>query len=526
MKVDRISLLNTHQLNPLVKAYVEKDENLSPFVKSFVNADSLSASVLDKALHMASRQILHKRLLVQNEEITLSEKSKASIDSLLSVNTFTITTGHQLCLFTGPMYFVVKILSAIKLAEQLKEQHANFNFVPVYWMASEDHDFEEINHAFVDGHKIEWQTEQKGAVGSFKLENVDDSVIQFASALGSNANAIEIAELVRKSYTKPTLADATRYLVNEMFGQYGVVIIDGNDSVLKRQFGSYIKDELTLQKSFRAIDKTTRQLEDLGYKTQINSREINLFYLEPGSRKRIEKLNDEEWKLVDGNKIWKEKELLEEVDLHPEHFSPNVAMRPLFQEVILPNIAYIGGPGEIAYWLQLKASFDTYGVDFPLLILRDSVLILSKKKQLRLEKLGLKTSDLFMPKNELVKKIVGSESVSLDKEKEELKKLFESIGAKAKLADATLEATALAELQKQLQGMDNLEKRFLKALKTKDDTRLQQLDKLLEEVTPSGGLNERRDNYFQYRAEYGEQLINTLLDSLDPLACELKILSE
>jgi bacillithiol biosynthesis cysteine-adding enzyme BshC len=526
MQIDRISLINTHQLNPLITAYVEGNNSLSPFVNAFANSASLGHKISTKTMPLESRELLRNILLVQNKNISLLPQSGAAIDSLLSPKTFTITTGHQLCLFTGPMYFVFKILSAIKLAKQLKQQFPDNNFVPVYWMASEDHDVEEINHAYVNGKKIEWPTAQTGAVGSFTLENISECVAQFTSALGPGANAMAIAELIRTSYSKPTLADATRHLVNELFGQFGVVIIDGNDKALKGHFSSYIKEELTSQKSFKAIEKTSKKIEELGFKTQINPREVNLFYLEPNSRKRIEKTSEHQWKLADNSKVWEEKELLEEVDLHPEHFSPNVAMRPLYQEVALPNIACVGGPGELSYWLQLKESFDAYGVDFPVLILRDSALIISNKNSLRIDKLGLSNSDLFKSKNELVKRIVGSDNISLEEEKNELRKIFETISAKAKQSDATLEATALAELQKQLQGLDTLEKRFLKALKVKSDVRLQQLDKLMEELLPGGALNERRDNYFQYQAEYGEQWINNLLDAMDPLACELKIFRE
>ncbi len=283
-----------------------------------------------------------------------------NITLLQSPNTFTITTGHQLNIFAGPLYFIYKIVTAIKLSRQLKEAFLDKNFVPVYWMASEDHDFAEINYTNIGGKKVHWWYEASGATGRINPETMRQALNQYKGALGIEKHANELAEIVETAYTKfDKLADATRYLVNALFGQYGLVVIDADDHEFKQQFAPIIEQDIIEQSSFKNISATNEQLQKLGVHIQVNPREINFFYLQDHLRERIV-FEKDKYKVLNTETGFSEEELKQEISRHPERFSPNVVMRPLYQECILPNIAYIGGGAEVVYWLELKSTFDYY----------------------------------------------------------------------------------------------------------------------------------------------------------------------
>ena len=291
-----------------------------------------------------------------------------NIQSLSESNTFTVTTGHQLNIFTGPIYFLFKLVTTINLSKKLKEYYPDFHFIPVYWMASEDHDFEEISYFNMFGEKYQWATGQTGAVGRFDPSSLADVLYQID----------ENVELFEKAYGRfHTLAGSVRFYVNELFGSEGLVVVDGDDSELKAQFATVTKDDILNQNAHQRVNETNKQLINLGYKLQASSRPINFFYLDDFRRRII--CEGENFKVL-GSKIkFSKQEILSEIEHYPERFSPNVIMRPLYQEMILPNLAYLGGPAEIIYWLQLKGVFDYYKIEFPIIMPRNFGMIIHQK---------------------------------------------------------------------------------------------------------------------------------------------------
>ena len=269
-------------------------------------------------------------------------------------------------------------------------------------MATEDHDFDEINYFNFKGKKVQWNSEQTGGVGRFSTEGLKEVLEAFSEHLGSSKNAQYLINLFKEGYLEHNnLADATRFIANKLFGEYGLVIIDADDRDLKEEFIPFVKRELLEQVSFEKVTETIEELEK-GYKVQVNPREINLFYLTDEIRERII-FEEGVYKVNNTDISWTKEEVLNHLDKKPENFSPNVIMRPLYQEVILPNLCYIGGGGELAYWLQLKKYFDTVEVPFPVLLLRNSVQVLSEKQEKKLEKLDISKEELFSKQNTLLK---------------------------------------------------------------------------------------------------------------------------
>lgn len=523
MQIDCFPLSELSLTDKLIADYLRKSSNLSEFITDFPSNSSFSNILQNREFTLEKRLILSEELANQYRALPFQESVHSSIESLKDSKTFTVTTGHQLCLFTGPMYFIFKIISTIKLAGDLQKQFPEYRFVPVYWMASEDHDFAEINHTWINNNKLEWMASSGGAVGRMQLTGIDTVLEAFFSALPENANAADWKKLIRDSYGKSNLANAIQSLVHALFGSHGLIVINPDSRPLKQLFAEIMRKELLENSGDKSVNESTLQLQEHGYKTLVNPRSINLFYLADQFRGRIEKSGDS-WKITGHDKHWNETQLIEELKSTPENFSPNVVLRPAYQETILPNIAYVGGPGEISYWLQLKSNFQRFHTPFPLLILRDSALILTIRQKSRLEKTGLSVRDLFMSRNDMIARLLPETDLNTDKEKEETLALFGRLRERAKVIDPTLEAFVNAEAQRQIQSIDNVQKKMSRALKQREEVKIQQLDKVLDELFPGGSLNERRDNIFPLLCEYGPSLLDALYDSFDPIKGELKLI--
>jgi bacillithiol synthase len=527
MPTDCISYQNSGYFSKLIVDYLNQNPALQSLYHYFPKIENFKAQIEEKKSHFndnSKRTILVTALQKQYAGFEISELTQSNIKLLNDPKTFTITTGHQLNLFTGPLYFLYKIVSTINLSKQLKEEFPLYNFVPIYWMATEDHDFEEINHFNFKGKKIQWNTNSKGPVGRLSTEGLQEIFDLFASELNSSDNGNYIKNLFTESYLKhKTLADATRNLANALFGEQGLVILDGDDVSLKSEFKNNMKEELLYQSSFKKVNKSNEKLKD--YSIQVNPREINLFYIEDNLRERIVFENNV-YKVNNTTTQFSEAEIVKLLDTNPEKFSPNVILRPLYQEVILPNLCYIGGGGEIAYWLQLKSNFDHHNIPFPMLLVRNSVLLATQKQNDKADKLGLSWHNLFLNQQELFDKKTKEFSqfnIDFSSQKEQLKKQFESLNTIALQTDKSFIGAVKAQEVKQIKGLENLEKRLLKAEKRVHKEQLERLISLQDELFPSQSLQERKANFSEFYLEHGATLIEKLLHDLKPLEQEFKI---
>ncbi len=533
MDVDCISYKDTGFFSPTVIDYLNDTPDLRSFYSHRPTLEGF-AELFNHKKVIADRQLL-ARVLTDQYFDNGKAKSRNSviaaknIELLISANTFTVTTGHQLNIFAGPLYFIYKIVTAIKLARQLKEAFPDKNFVPVYWMASEDHDFAEINYTNIGGKKVHWWHEASGATGRLNPDTIREALNQYKGVLGLEGHSAELAEIVTTAYTQfERLADATRYMVDALFGQYGLIIIDADDYGLKKHFAPVIEQDVIEQNSFKNITGTNKLLQSTGVHIQVNPREINFFYLKDNLRERIV-FEDNTYKILNTGISFSEEKLKEEIRQHPERFSPNVVMRPLYQEVILPNVAYIGGGAEIVYWLELKANFDHYKVDFPILILRNSGLIVPKEFMAKIDKMGLTAQDFFSPTDELknnwIRQNTGHD-LSLAKEWTQLEDIFEGIKQRAFKIDPTLSPSAEAVQARLKHAIENLEKKFTRAEKRNYSTRLIQIDHIKATLFPKDSLQERTENFGLFYVKWGQAFIDELIRNFQPLNFEFSILKE
>lgn len=528
-----ISYKETGYFSHTVTEYIEDRPELRPFYGFRPDMEGFAALLKTRTV-TADRNLLADTLLNQYAAINAADQFSLqgvieNVALLRAASTYTITTGHQLNIFAGPLYFIYKIVSAIKLARQLKTAHPDKSFVPVYWMASEDHDFAEINYTNIGGKKVHWWHEATGATGRIDPQSMRQALNQYKGVLGMEQHAPELAHIVETAYTKfDKLADATRYMVNALFGKYGLVIIDADDHNLKKQFAAIIEQDILEQNSFKNISATNEHLEKLGVHIQVNPREINFFYLGDGMRERIV-FEDDHYKVLNTEISFSKEDLQQEIRNYPERFSPNVVMRPLYQEYILPNIAYIGGGAEVVYWLELRSNFEYYKIDFPILILRNSGLVIRRESAAKIARMELRPADLFKNTDEIKNNWMKKHSMhelSLTEEWREMQSIFERIKLRAFKIDPTL-AKSTAAVQTRLQhAMDNLEKKLTKAEKRNYHTRLEQIDKIKADLFPKNSLQERTENFGLFYVKWGQQFIDELINNFEPLDFEFTVLTE
>ncbi len=514
MIVQKVALEDTGQFTPIFLDYIHQTPDLAQTYTAFPTIAAFKAQIQQKELSESGRNILAEVLTEQYQH--LERAPHAQIDALKSPKTFTVTTGHQLNIFSGPLYFIYKIVSTINLAEQLKKNYPDFHFVPIYWMATEDHDFEEISHFTLFGKKYIWETTQKGAVGRMNTEGLEKLWEEIQ----------EMPEFFKRAYQAgDTLADATRYYVHHLFGEKGLLVIDADSPALKKQFANYITDDIFHGNANALVEKQNATLAEMGYKSQVFPRKINFFYLKEALRERIEQREDGSFQVLNTAITFSKEEMQSEIAQYPERFSPNVVMRPLYQEVILPNLAYLGGPAEVSYWLQLKPVFEHYNIPFPILMPRNFALVVNKGNYKKMQKLVVSTDVFFQDEHKLKTWFVekNAENIfELSHETVAFKKVYKEITTKAEEIDGSLVGFVAAEMQKGLKSLQNIEKRLRKAEEQKHETALKQLLSVKERLFPHGVPQERIENMLNFYLN-DRQFIDTLFDNFDPFDFRMNI---
>lgn len=472
------------------------------------------------------RKVVCDTLEEQYKKAGISDTAvEQQIDLLRKPNTFTVTTGHQLSVYSGPLFFVYKILHTVKLSQLLKKQYPTQDFIPLFWMASEDHDFEEIRKLNTFHQAFSWESNQKGPVGRFNLEDFQSFKEELADRFENDAS---VQELITKYYqSTDELSTATLKLVHDILDNYNFLTLDADHKSLKDLFSPILEQELLSQFSSKAVEHQNGKLEAIGFKQQVTPRAINLFYIEKGRRDRIIAITEDTFEI--DNVAFSKTALLEKLKHNPECFSPNVVLRPVYQEFILPNLCYVGGGGEMTYWLQLKGVFDEIELTYPLIQVRNSVQILDKSILKKLKKLGLNEIDLFRDIHQLKKEFVIEQDESeldfseIDELGECLAKELESLITTVDQGLSGYGKSETVKLNKQLEGIKS---KLIRHQKKKFDNAMNQIDSLFEKAFPNNGLQERTDNILQYFAMYGKNtFLNSIYESIDPIERDLIVLS-
>lgn len=510
--VTHISYHDTNAFTPIVLDYIDQKQALQPFYAHSPNIQGITAAIEQRKKYATPRTVLVQALQQQYQQLEPDDTVNNNIQKLLLPNTFTICTAHQPNIFTGRLYFIYKIAHAIKLAKTLSQQLTPYQFVPVYYMGSEDGDVDELNNIFIYNEKIVWKTSQTGAVGRMHTEGLESIINQLAEIFKHEPFADEIISICKKAYQHNTIQDASFYLVHQLFKVYGLIVLIPDNKLLKNIFKPVIEQELATQFSHKQLQQSTEKLSAY-YHIQATGRDINLFYLDNNVRERIEKINDI-YIVKKLNLVWKEEEIKVLINTFPERFSPNVILRPLFQEMILPNVAFIGGGAELAYWLELKNIFDERKVPYPVLLLRNSFLLIE-------DTLYNKALDILKQPTALFKSVQAqlrdyvqqhaANELQLDNQLQQHQKLYSELAHKATTVDPTLLQHIKALETKSLRRLKILEQKILSAEKKKHTIIQQQLEKIHATIFYNNSLQERIENIIPYYAKWGSKCIDTIV---------------
>ena len=504
----------------IVQDYLNNPDKLSPFLNMGFSQYDFAEQMENKRFSKEDRELLHDRILSQYKKANVAVPN--SLNDLLDPNCYTVTTGHQLCLFGGPQYFIHKIVSTIKSAELLRNQHPDKLILPVFWMASEDHDFDEISVASIYQQKVKVEGDFNNGVGRLKTESFQKALIELKSFFENDSRGDEIVSVFSEAFQRNNWADATRFWVNHLFKDHGLIIVDGDDHELKKMMVSLFKKEVQDGFTLKFVETSNAELSKNGYSIQVKARAVNLFYFKDDNRYRIIKEGDV---FSIGEEIFSKEQIIKKIDASPESFSPNALLRPLFQEKILPNIAYVGGPAEVNYWSQLKRVFNEAGVLFPKVMLRESFAFLSSKEWNWWESEGLILENLFSEYDQLVKKIIHQKELKIDTS-DEIKLLSQLIETlKQKVAhDKSLESFLNAEMKKIENSLLKIDKKLVQSVKKKESQFLNKIKKVKGRVLKENKLIERTESFIPIYIELEGCYVNTLIAASDPFNPSIKLL--
>jgi bacillithiol biosynthesis cysteine-adding enzyme BshC len=503
----------TGYFSRLITDYLDQANELSAYYSYPASPEGMqSALAARKTGKPVDRTTLVALLEEQYAGMPDAPRVKENIARLARSNTFTICTAHQPAIFTGHLYFIYKILHTIRLAEWMATQYPADSFVPVFYMGSEDADLEELGQIVLGGEHLVWDTKQTGAVGRMTTKGLDKLYYRIEGELSVRPFGKPLMALLKEAYLEsPDIQTATFKILHRLFADYGLIVLIADKAGFKRQMIDVFEDDLFGRKPALIVSETIDQLGKQ-YEIQANPRDINLFYLKDDLRGRIDKIDDS-YRVHGSTLMFSESELREELHRFPERFSPNVILRGLFQETILPNLAYIGGGGETAYWLELKGLFDHYKTPFPVLTLRSSFLLVQKQWMEKMERAGFGINDLFREEEDLMNELVkrdSNQTLSLELEIAAANQYYDNLKALAKPVDPTLEEHVAALQMKAVEPIRLLEKKLLKAEKRKFSDQQRQIHAVKETLFPGGNLQERVENILPLYAAYGPDIIHTL----------------
>jgi bacillithiol synthase len=523
-----IPYLQTGYFSKIITEYLEGKEFLKPFYAHPVSFEGIEASISERERFPTDRELIVRCLREQYTDLPLQEKLRQNLESLSQKNSFTITTAHQPAIFTGNLYFIYKILHVIKLAAVLTERYPGKHFVPVFFMGSEDADIEELGHIFLDNEKINWDTRQTGSVGRMRTEGLEKIIERIEGEFSGYKHGPELIELLKDCYlNSKSIQEATLKLLNQLFGSEGLVVIIPDNRLLKSAMRGIFKDDLTNHIPYKITEQNIQQLSK-HFSVQANPREINLFYLKEDKRERLGR-KGEGFEVLKTGIHFTPEEMEKELANFPERFSPNVILRGLFQATILPDIAFVGGGGEMAYWLELKPLFKHYRVPFPVLVLRNSFLLINKNWRAKMGKVGLSVRDVFKSEESLVESYVRGHSakkLSLDQQLNEMRGFYERLKNISGAVDKTLEQHVDKLSVQSLQKVEELEKKILRAEKKNHEEVRRKIHEIREALFPLENLQERVENFIPWYAEFGRAFFDNLAMHSSALDQEFVILEE
>lgn len=509
--------------------YLYEFENVKDFYKNDFHNKEEYSGIFHRISesHDHSREALSQTLKVQYQGFNPSAKTQKNISALGDKKTLAVVTGQQLGILGGPLYTFYKLMSAIKLSTFLSERYDDYYFVPVFWLEGDDHDFNEVrginlpnenNEIIKIGYdqEVEDEEDNKGSIGNLIL---NESLEKFYSELEKNLRVTEftpqLLDKIKSFYTVgKTFKQAFKELLFWLFDQYGLVIFDPQDKNIKNLLKPVFKKEIT---NFRThtekLVKVSAKLEEI-YHAQVKVRPVNLFYSYEEGRYLIEPVENE-FRLKRKRKKFTLDEMLSHIDNEPENFSPNVLLRPICQDYVLPTAFYIGGPSEISYFAQVMPLYDFYNVEAPIIYPRASATIIEKNINSIIEKFGINLNELFQDPEGLKQKVIDSFSKTSVEDifngtTSQIDLAFDQLKEKLFELDKTISDASSKYKEKIIKYVEELKGKAYDAQKRKHEITLRQIERVINVAFPNSILQEREINFIYFANKYGVEIINKL----------------
>ena len=519
------NILNTPLYNSLYYEFLNGNKKILKYLPDFknINWQELSESIVNqRTIYSDVKEILIR----DNSDITC-DKGLRNLELLKSDKTVFIITGQQLGLFASPLYTIYKIITAIKLSEKLNSNHSGFNYAPLFWLESEDHDFEEINHFGIWNNKFEpkklmYAAESKGKT-SIKHYTFETQIVTLIEHLQEDLIPTEFTTDLfdkLKQLFKPgeSWLTATREFLKDIFYESGVLFFKPGDLEIKKLsipfFKEMLENSVELNHQFKTV---SNELEKNGYPNQVTVVEGKTFLFIENENLQREHIyfTEKDFLFKDSNKAFSIKELQDIVQKSPEKISTSVVSRPLLQSWLLPTAAYIAGPGEIAYWAQIGGMFDQIKLKMPVVYPRISATILEPKIQRFINKYELDVNNLPKKPEEFISSVLSKkEDDTFQNSKEKIKTELENIRQKMIAVDPTLENTILKTAEKMIGQIDFLENKTLKAREQKDQTLTSQLQQIHTAFFPEGYPQERYLTFVYFLNKFGPEIFTKIFNAL------------
>ncbi|PKD44521.1 bacillithiol biosynthesis cysteine-adding enzyme BshC [Rhodohalobacter barkolensis] len=510
----------------LFRDYINQDKKITNFFESSPFDPDQIKELAKQIRFSGNREQLVDELKEFNSNFTVSPETLKNIEQLRDETALTVVTGQQMVLYGGPLYTIYKTLTAIILAKQY-ENILNRPVVPVFWLADEDHDAEEISEIGLFDRDILKKcavefSDTGRRVGEYSLEEVvEDLKSCLSETLFDTDFSEDLWNLLNSSYKKEnTVLESFGILLSKLFGKYGLVLAGSNsDSVKELTKSSMIRSIEKADDIYDRLTVTTNKLSKAGYHNQVHLNKSNLFFIDENNQRLKIQFDDEIWFTEEGDHRWSSKELMNQINEEPNKFSPNVFLRPILQDHFLPVLCYVGGPGEIAYYAQMKSIYPIFDQKMPVIAPRFSGTVIESGVDRVLDKLPFSVSDYNARIEDLesdfinqtdqpdLEALFGDWKDRIDTITDEKKEIIGDIDPTLKNTAGKASATYFTEL-------DKLKGKLYKSLKQQEKTQLDRIAKIQSNLYPDGNLQEREIAFIYYLNKYGLGLIDDLFDSL------------
>jgi len=512
-KLGEFQIEDIDELKSLDKHYWNKPSDFKDLIQGEPDMKYLPSQIEIKSKSYHCRTLLINVLRRQYASFD-PDWVDSILQPLASERCFAITCAHQANLLGGPLYWWYKIAHTIALAREATRLFPDYQFVPIYYCGSEDHDFEEVSSVNLFGKRISWRSSEEGSVGRMSVEGLQAAISEVKSLFMNDPEGILRVDEIDKLLTNSAdYISFYRNLVHYFFRETPLIFFNPDDEQAKSAFTEYVNRELQDQMIFHQSQESVALLNSMGYQPQAHIRVLNQFYCKEHYRNGIYS-DGHQFHTKDQKYQWSPEEIKEEIYTHPARFSPNVVMRPLYQELLLPTVVFVGGGAEMAYWLQLKSVFDAQGSPYPILWRRFSAIIFSSGILDKMLKLGVQWDKAFLKIHLLQQYYLEGHSSILQRVQDtqvQLKKFLKEHHDQAGKFSPTFQQSLSADLTRLEQQIDKISQRILKEEKLQHESDLTKILKIKESLFPDGGLQERSESGIQYFLRYGHEFVENLI---------------